>query len=173
MKGQDLIGLAQTGSGKTAAFGLPIIQGLISNQKPFSALILAPTRELILQISEHLRALGENIGVKVCSLLGGIDIGHQAIMLSKEPHIIVSTPGRIIDHLNNTAGFSLKNLRFLVFDEADELLGNNFEQEINLIMKEIPDQRTTFLFSATMTEKVEKLKKASLKNPVKIEVNRK
>ena len=174
LQGRDLIGLAETGSGKTAAFGIPIIQKLLLEEpRPFYACILAPTRELCLQINQHLEALGSAIGLKTCVLVGGLDTVSQAIALSKNPHIIIGTPGRIIDHLTHTKGFNLKHLKFLVFDEADRLLDFDFEKEIHQLLSVIPKARTTFLFSATMTSKVHKLQKASLIDPVKIEVNSK
>lgn len=173
LQGRDLIGLAETGSGKTAAFGIPIIQKLLSEPRPFYACILAPTRELCLQINHHLETLGADIQLKTCVLVGGLDMVSQAIALSKNPHIIVGTPGRVIDHLSNTKGFNLKNLKFLVFDEADRLLDLDFEKQIHQLLAVIPKQRTTFLFSATMTSKVNKLQKASLMDPVKIEINSK
>ena len=174
LKGQDLIGLAETGSGKTAAFGIPIIQKLLDEpHHSFFACILAPTRELCLQINQHLEIIGSGVGLKTCVLVGGLDMVSQAISLSKKPHIVIGTPGRVADHLVNTKGFKLSKLKFLVFDEADRLLELNFEKQINQILAEIPKERTTFLFSATMTSKVHKLQKASLDNPVKIEINTK
>lgn len=106
-------------------------------------------------------------------LVGGLDMVSQAIALAKKPHVIVGTPGRVADHMANTKGFHLKKLKFLVFDEADRLLSMDFEKQINLILTQIPRERNTFLFSATMTSKVQKLERASLQNPVKIEVNTK
>jgi ATP-dependent RNA helicase DDX47/RRP3 len=97
----------------------------------------------------------------------------QAVALAKNPHVVVGTPGRIADHLANTKGFHMKKLKFLVFDEADRLLSMDFEKQINLILSQLPKQRNTFLFSATMTKKVQKLQRASLHDPVKIEVNNK
>eukprot|EP00356_Strombidium_inclinatum_P010660 CAMPEP_0170481502 /NCGR_PEP_ID=MMETSP0208-20121228/1924_1 /TAXON_ID=197538 /ORGANISM="Strombidium inclinatum, Strain S3" /LENGTH=323 /DNA_ID=CAMNT_0010754219 /DNA_START=488 /DNA_END=1459 /DNA_ORIENTATION=- len=97
----------------------------------------------------------------------------QAIALSKKPHVIVGTPGRVADHLANTKGFHMKRLRYLIFDEADRLLSMDFEKQINIILTQIPKERNTYLFSATMTSKVQKLERASLKDPVKIEVNTK
>ncbi len=175
LQDRDIIGVAETGSGKTAAFAIPIIQKLLSDtrhDKSFYALIVAPTRELSLQISEHFKALGENIGLKVTTLIGGLDSFTQAINLSKKPHIVIGTPGQIVYHLTNTNSFSFKNkLKFLVFDEADRLLNQDFEKQIGQILQCIPEDRTTFLFSATLNAKVEKLKQASLKNPVKLQVN--
>lgn len=100
-------------------------------------------------------------------LVGGLDMVQQAVSLAKNPHVIVGTPGRIADHLANTKGFHMKKLKFLVFDEADRLLSMDFEKQINLILSQLPKQRNTFLFSATMTKKVAKLQRASLHDPLK------
>lgn len=170
LQGQDVIGLAQTGSGKTGAFALPILQALLNKPQALFALVLSPTRELAIQIAEQFEALGAGIGVKCAVLVGGIDMMAQAIALAKRPHVIVGTPGRVVDHLTNTKGFSLKSLQHLVLDEADRLLNMDFEQEIDQILKSIPKERRTQLFSATMTNKVAKLQRACLKNPVKVEV---
>jgi ATP-dependent RNA helicase DDX47/RRP3 len=97
----------------------------------------------------------------------------QAIALSKNPHIVIGTPGRLADHLANTKGFHLKKLKFLIFDEADRLLSMDFEKQITLILTQIPKNRNTYLFSATMTSKVQKLQRASLNDPVKVEVSNK
>ena len=173
LAGRDIIGLAETGSGKTGAFGLPILQALLASPQPYFGLVLAPTRELAFQIAEQLEALGSGIGVKVVVLVGGVDMAPQAIALAKKPHIICATPGRIVDHLENTRGFSLRSLRCLVLDEADRLLNMDFEREIDALLSAIPRARHTSLFSATMTSKVAKLQRASLTNPVKVEVSRK
>lgn len=106
-------------------------------------------------------------------LVGGLDMVSQAIALSKNPHIVIGTPGRMADHLANTKGFHLKKLKFLIFDEADRLLSMDFEKQITLILTQIPKNRNTYLFSATMTSKVQKLQRASLNDPVKIEVSSK
>jgi ATP-dependent RNA helicase DDX47/RRP3 len=173
LKGNDIIGLAETGSGKTGAFALPIIHTLLENPQRFYALILTPTRELAIQISEQFEALGASIGIKCAVIVGGMDMVAQALQLAKKPHIVIATPGRLVDHLTHTRGFSLKQLKYLVMDEADRILNMDFQVELDKILKSIPRERRTFLFSATMTKKVKKLERASLKNPVKIEVNSK
>lgn len=160
MKGKDLIGLAQTGSGKTGCFALPVLQALLDKPQALFALVLSPTRELAIQISEQFEALGAGIGVRCAVLVGGIDMMSQSIALAKRPHVCVGTPGRVVDHLANTKGFSLKSLKHLVLDEADRLLNMDFEQEIDQILKSIPKERQTQLFSATMTTKVAKLQRA-------------
>lgn len=228
------------------------LQQLLDTPQPFFALVLSPTRELAIQISEQFEALGVAIGLKSAVLVGGIDMmaqarpwtlifvcgrhfhflivglsifwemaevpeglqrsclrvlaqwaargctpgptnsaawldsagpgpglrtterppppAVQAIALAKRPHVIVGTPGRVVDHLTNTKGFSLKALKHLVLDEADRLLNMDFEQEIDAILKAIPKDRRTQLFSATMTSKVAKLQRACLRNPARVEV---
>ncbi|GAB64917.1 DEAD/DEAH box helicase [Plasmodium cynomolgi strain B] len=170
---RDIIGLSETGSGKTACFIIPILQELREKRQSFFALVISPTRELCIQIAQHFQALGSNLLVNICTIFGGVDIVTQSLNLAKRPNIIVSTPGRILDHLNNTKGFNLKNLKYLVFDEADKLLSLDFEASINKLLLILPEKRITFLFSATMTKSVAKLKKASLKNPIKVEVSNK
>ncbi|KAJ2758600.1 ribosomal RNA processing protein [Coemansia nantahalensis] len=173
LQNRDVIGLAQTGSGKTAAFAIPILQALWNNPSPLFACVMAPTRELAYQISETFEALGAGIGARCAVVIGGMDMISQQIALSKRPHIVVCTPGRLQDHLENTKGFSLRTLKYLVMDEADRLLDMDFGPKIDQILRVIPRERNTFLFSATMTTKVAKLQRASLTNPVKIEVSAK
>jgi len=173
LQGRDVIGLAETGSGKTGAFAIPILQALLHTPQHLFALILTPTRELAFQISEQFEALGATIGVKCCVVVGGIDMMTQALTLGKKPHIVIATPGRLVDHLENTKGFNLKKLKYLIMDEADRILNMDFEKEVDTICSVIPRERQTMLFSATMTKKVAKLQRASLKDPVKAEVNSK
>lgn len=173
LQGRDVIGLAETGSGKTGAFAIPILHALLDNPQRLFALILAPTRELAFQINEVFEALGAAISLRTVCVVGGIDMMTQAIALAKKPHVIVGTPGRLVDHLQNTKGFSLRTLKYFVLDEADRMLSMDFEEEINQILAVIPRERNTFLFSATMTSKVAKLQKASLTDPVKVEVSNK
>ena len=173
LEGRDVIGLAETGSGKTGAFAIPILHALLDNPQRIFALVLAPTRELAFQINEVFEALGAAISLRTVCVVGGIDMMTQAIALAKKPHIIVGTPGRVVDHLQNTKGFTLRTLKYFVLDEADRMLSMDFEEEINQILAVIPRERHTFLFSATMTSKVAKLQKASLTDPVKVEVSNK
>ncbi|KAL7305505.1 hypothetical protein TKK_0002242 [Trichogramma kaykai] len=173
IEGKDIIALAETGSGKTAAFALPILQALLAKRQTFFALILTPTRELADQIRQQFEALGTSIGVQCAVIIGGANLTQQALMLAKKPHIIIATPGRLIEHMENTKGFSLKSFKFLVLDEADRILNQNFEVELDKILKCKPKECTTFLFSATMTNQVRKLQRAALKNPVKVEVSNK
>lgn len=177
LKGRDIIGLAETGSGKTLAFLLPIIQQILDANVPQPkfgphGLILCPTRELCIQIREHIEALAKPLGVTSCVIIGNVSLLDQAVALvNRKPHIVIATPGRLLHHLENTKGFDIKGLRSLVLDEADKLLSMNFEDSLDKILSAAPKQRKTYLFSATMTNKVNKLQRASLKNPVKVEVS--
>ena len=173
LKGRDIVGLAETGSGKTGAFAIPVLQALLQNPQRLFCVVLAPTRELAFQINEVFEALGASISLHSVCIVGGIDMITQSIALAKKPHVIVATPGRLVDHLQNTKGFSLRSLKFLIMDEADRMLSLDFEEHINTILSLIPRERRTFLFSATMTSKVAKLQKASLVDPVKVEVSTK
>jgi len=173
LDGKDVIGLAETGSGKTGAFALPVLQQLLDNPQRLYCLVLTPTRELAFQISEQFEALGSSIGIKCAVVVGGIDMMSQSLALTKKPHIIIATPGRLVDHLENTKGFNLRSLKFLIMDEADRILNMDFEEEVDKILKIIPKERHTYLFSATMTKKVQKLQRASLQDPVKVEVSTK
>ena len=139
--GRDIIGLAETGSGKTAAFALPILQALMDKPQSFFSLVMAPTRELAYQISQAFEALGSLISVRVAVLVGGLDMVSQAIALGKKPHVVVATPGRLLDHLENTRGFSLRSLKYLVMDEADRLLDLDFGAIIDKILKVLPRER--------------------------------
>jgi len=173
LEGNDIIGLAETGSGKTGAFCLPVLQALLEKPQRLFALVLTPTRELAFQIDEQFKALGASIGIKTSVIVGGVDMVGQAIILAKKPHVIVATPGRLVDHLEKTKGFSLRSIKYLVLDEADRILNMDFEAELDKILKVIPRERNTFLFSATMTGKVKKLQRAALSKPVKCAVNSK
>lgn len=171
LQGRDLIGLAETGSGKTAAFALPILQALMDKPQSLFGLVLAPTRELAYQISQQFEALGSLISVRTAVIVGGMDMVPQAIALGKKPHIIVATPGRLLDHLENTKGFSLRSLKYLVMDEADRLLDLDFGPILDKILKVLPRERRTYLFSATMSSKVESLQRASLSNPLRVSIS--
>ncbi|KAJ5585173.1 ATP-dependent rRNA helicase rrp3 [Penicillium hispanicum] len=171
LQGRDIIGLAETGSGKTAAFAIPILQALMDKPQPFFGLVLAPTRELAYQISQSFEALGSTIGVRVSVIVGGMDMVPQSIALGKKPHIIVATPGRLLDHLENTRGFTLRSLKYLVMDEADRLLDMDFGPLLDKILKVLPRERNTFLFSATLSSKVESLQRASLSNPLRVSIS--
>merc|ERR1712000_464090 len=171
LQDRDIIGLAETGSGKTAAFALPILQALLDKPQPLFGLVLAPTRELATRIGQSFEALGSLISLRCAVIVGGLDMVPQSIALSKKPHVIVATPGRLVDHLEKTKGFSLRTLKYLVMDEADRLLDMDFGPSINKILKFVPRERRTYLFSATMSSKVESLQRASLRDPAKVSIS--
>lgn len=173
LQGRDIIGLAETGSGKTGAFALPIVQRLLDDPQRFYAVCLAPTRELCVQIGEQFEAIGNTIKLQTATVVGGLAMVDQAMALAKRPHVVVATPGRLVDHLENTKGFHLKTVKYLVMDEADRLLSMDFDEALDKILEVVPRERNTFLFSATMTSKVSKLQRASLRKPVKVEVSSK
>eukprot|EP00639_Heterosigma_akashiwo_P013347 CAMPEP_0206372978 /NCGR_PEP_ID=MMETSP0294-20121207/7435_1 /ASSEMBLY_ACC=CAM_ASM_000327 /TAXON_ID=39354 /ORGANISM="Heterosigma akashiwo, Strain CCMP2393" /LENGTH=345 /DNA_ID=CAMNT_0053820469 /DNA_START=38 /DNA_END=1072 /DNA_ORIENTATION=- len=173
LQGRDLIGLAETGSGKTGAFSIPVIQSLLKNPQRLYAIVLAPTRELAYQIQEVFEGLGAGVGLKVAVVVGGVDMMAQAVALARKPHVVVATPGRLVDHLENTKGFSLRTIKYLILDEADRMLSMDFEEELQKVLAAVPRERNTYLFSATMTSKVAKLQRASLTRPVKVEVSSK
>jgi len=177
LEGRDIIGLAETGSGKTGAFCIPLLQGLlehpIQSSGSTAALILTPTRELAFQIVQVVQGLGQAMGATAVCIVGGVDRTSQAIALARNPHVIIATPGRLLDHLKDTKGFHLRRVRYLVLDEADRMLSMDFEEELHQILDELPTSRQTMLFSATMTSQVQKLERASLSDPVRISVNSK
>ncbi|MFA5886909.1 MAG: DEAD/DEAH box helicase [Patescibacteria group bacterium] len=165
--GQDLIGVAQTGTGKTFAFGIPMLQRLGATKK--QGLIIAPTRELALQVEESLKKLGQALGLRTALLIGGEALDRQLFSLRKRPHIIVATPGRLIDHLKRRT-FKLDQINTLVLDEADMMLDLGFAPQIQEILKQAPPERQTMLFSATMPAAIVKIAANYMKLPVSIEV---
>eukprot|EP01053_Blabericola_migrator_P000428 Blabericola_migrator_1__427@NODE_1102_length_5429_cov_104_416076_g755_i0_p1_GENE_NODE_1102_length_5429_cov_104_416076_g755_i0NODE_1102_length_5429_cov_104_416076_g755_i0_p1_ORF_typecomplete_len524_score118_61DEAD/PF00270_29/9_4e50DEAD/PF00270_29/13Helicase_C/PF00271_31/3_6e03Helicase_C/PF00271_31/1_4e03Helicase_C/PF00271_31/4_9e28ERCC3_RAD25_C/PF16203_5/1_6e12ResIII/PF04851_15/6_2e11SNF2_N/PF00176_23/0_00012SecA_DEAD/PF07517_14/0_00031AAA_19/PF13245_6/0_00065Flavi_DEAD/PF07652_14/0_0011UTP25/PF0 len=174
MTGRDIIALAETGSGKTGAFVLPILHKMLTQgAHPMYALVMAPSRELATQIAAQFAAFGKGLLLKVLTLIGGMSEVEQAKSLARDPHVLVSTPGRLLYHLTNTRGFSLAALEFFVLDEADKLLIADFETELRAILKQCPSTRQTLLFSATMTTRITKLEKLSLQNPIKVGINEK
>jgi ATP-dependent RNA helicase RhlE len=165
--GKDLIGIAQTGTGKTLAFGLPMIQRLGQNKG--QGLVILPTRELALQVDEALKNIGKNLGLKTAVLIGGQSMGIQLRDLRRSPHIIVATPGRLIDHLEQgTIKLDLVNM--LVLDEADRMLDMGFAPQIKKILQTVPKDRQTMLFSATMPDSIVGIATSYMKLPVRVEV---
>lgn len=165
--GEDLIGVAQTGTGKTFAFGIPMIQRLSVTKG--QGLIIAPTRELALQVEESLRKLGQSLGVRTAILIGGESFDRQLFSLRRNPHIMVGTPGRIIDHLKRRT-VKLDQVNTLVLDEADMMLDMGFAPQIKEILGQAPRERQTMLFSATMPAAIVKIAATYMKLPVSIEV---
>ncbi|KAJ6509873.1 ATP-dependent rRNA helicase RRP3 [Mycena vitilis] len=162
LQGRDCIGNAKTGSGKTIAFALPILQKLSVDPYGIFALILTPTRELAFQISEQFAVLGGVLNVRTAVIVGGMDMMAQALELGNRPHIVVATPGRIVDHLRSSGGeWDLSRVKFLVLDEADRLLSPTFAPELSHLFGVLPKDRQTCLFTATLTPSIEDLAAAS------------
>ncbi|MCA0927398.1 DEAD/DEAH box helicase [Ruegeria profundi] len=175
LEGHDILGLAQTGTGKTLAFGLPLIDHLLAQPgkpapKAAKALILAPTRELVNQIAESLRNLTKKTRLRVATVVGGQSIGKQISFLSRGTDILVATPGRLIDLMERGA-VDLSSVRHLVLDEADQMLDMGFIHALRRIAPELGTPRQTMLFSATMPKQMEELSQAYLSNPQRVQVS--
>ena len=175
LKGRDLMGLAQTGTGKTAAFGLPLLHRILDITSPpgprhVRALILAPTRELVQQIYEHLFAFTKGTPCKLTMVVGGASINKQSERLSKGSDVLIATPGRLIDLLDR-GDVSLEKCGYLVLDEADHMLDMGFIHALRTIAKHIPQKRQTLLFSATMPKDIEEIAEAYLRDPVRVQVS--
>ena len=166
---KDIIGQAQTGTGKTAAFALPLIELLEENLEEVSALILAPTRELALQISEEINSLKGKKRLDVIPVYGGQSMDVQLRRLKKGVDIVVGTPGRIMDHLRRRT-LKLKNLKYMILDEADEMLNMGFIEDIEFILGHTPNEKRTLLFSATMPGPIRVLAKKYMKETVSLKV---
>lgn len=171
LAGRDLIGIAQTGTGKTAAFAIPMIQNIIDRPyKPgIKALILTPTRELAIQIEENLKAYGKNTKIRHLVIFGGVSQHHQVRKLKAGVDILVATPGRLLD-LVKQRHIDLSMIQIFTLDEADRMLDMGFIHDIKKVLKVIPKKRQTLFFSATMPTEIQKLTQTILKNPVKVEI---
>ena len=172
--GKDVVGGAVTGSGKTAAFIIPILERLLYRPKkiPTSRVaILMPTRELAVQCFNVAKKLASFTDVSFCQLVGGFSLREQESVLRQRPDVIIATPGRFIDHMRNSASFTVDTLEILVLDEADRMLEDGFADELNEILTTIPKSRQTMLFSATMTDRVDKLIRLGLNRPVRLMVD--
>ncbi|HPM38926.1 MAG TPA: DEAD/DEAH box helicase [Candidatus Pacearchaeota archaeon] len=167
LKGTDIVGIAQTGTGKTFAFGIPIIQKLLSSSG--QALVLVPTRELALQVNESIKKLADRLNITTIVLIGGENISRQFFELKRRPRLIIATPGRLIDHLKRKS-IKLDQIKTLVLDEADMMLDMGFLPQIEEILRSVPKERQTMLFSATMPVLIANLATKYLKLPIRIEV---
>ena len=171
LKGRDLIGLAQTGTGKTAAFTLPIVQRLLEGPRRTRALILTPTRELAMQVEESVARYARESGLQAVAVFGGVPLEPQEKKLRRGVDIVVATPGRLIDHIERQ-NVVFDDLEVLVLDEADRMLDMGFAPQINRIVRELPPYRQTLLFSATMPPEVEALARKYLRRPTVVQVGR-
>ena len=169
LSGKDFIGEAKTGTGKTLAFLIPLIQNINAKNNNTQLLIVAPTRELAIQITEEANKLNYNNELNILAAYGGKDIGSQLKKLKNNIHIIIATPGRLIDHIKR-GSINLKNLKSLVIDEADQMLLMGFKNEIDEIMKAVPKKRQTLCFSATMDSQVKKLAYRYMNAPVFVDI---
>ncbi len=169
VEGKDVIGIAQTGTGKTLAFGIPMIQRLA--QTKGRGLIILPTRELAIQVQESMDMLGHGIGLRTALLIGGASMGMQLQNLRKKPHILIVTPGRLIDHIEQRS-VNLSDVHVLVLDEADRMLDMGFAPQINRILKLVPKERQTMLFSATMPPEIVKIATSYMQLPIRVEIAR-
>ena len=168
LEGRDVIGLAQTGTGKTAAFGLPIIQK-VAGGADMGALILAPTRELAQQIAAELERLGKSSGLRTAVVVGGIPIAKDHKALAAWPNVLVATPGRLIDHIYSRS-IDLSGIRILTVDEADRMYDMGFMPQIRKIIEVLPKERQTLMFTATMPGEVETLVRRHMKNPERVQI---
>ena len=165
--GKDIIGIAQTGTGKTLAFGIPMVQRVL--QGAGHGLVILPTRELALQVDETIQNLGKGLGISTAVLIGGASMQVQRQMIRNKPQIVIATPGRLIDHLEQRT-ITLNTVGVLVLDEADRMLDMGFAPQINRILEMVPKERQTLLFSATMPHTIVSIATKHMKLPLRIEV---
>ncbi|MCA9766641.1 MAG: DEAD/DEAH box helicase [Carnobacterium sp.] len=169
LEGKDVIGQAQTGTGKTAAFGLPMLQKIDINNRAVQGLVIAPTRELAIQTQEELFRLSRDKKVRVQVVYGGADISRQIRALKDAPHIVVGTPGRLLDHIKRKT-LKLNHVETLVLDEGDEMLNMGFIDDIETIINEVPAEHQTLLFSATMPAPIKRIGVRYMKNPEHVSI---
>ncbi len=165
LRGKDIIGQAQTGSGKTCAFAIPAIEMLHKEENSVQVLVLCPTRELVIQSAEEFKSVAKyQEGIRILPIYGGQPIERQIIALKRRPQIIIGTPGRIMDHMRR-ATLKFENIRLLVLDEADEMLSMGFQEDLDIILQKTPNEKQTVLFSATMSKSILEITKQYQKNP--------
>ena len=167
LQGKDVVGIAQTGTGKTLAFGLPMLQRIASQKG--QGLVIVPTRELALQVDETLRKIGLSFGLRTVVLIGGASMFNQVNLSRRQPHIIIATPGRLVDHLKQKT-ITLKYITIAVLDEADRMFDIGFAPQIKQILAVVPKERQTMLFSATMPDAIAQIASHHMKIPLRIEV---
>ena len=171
--GKDMIGQAQTGTGKTAAFGIPLLQRVDPHNKKLQAVVLCPTRELAIQCADEIRKFAKFMhGIKILPIYGGQDISKQIRSLKGGTQVIIGTPGRVIDHINRHT-LKMQNVGMVVLDEADEMLNMGFREDIETILENLPDEHQTLLFSATMPKPIMEIAGNYLNKPEIIKVVKK
>lgn len=173
LEGRDMIGQAQTGTGKTAAFGIPLLQGIDPHNKKLQAVVLCPTRELAIQCANEMRKFAKfQHGIKVLPIYGGQDIAKQIRSIKSGTQVVIGTPGRVIDHIRRKT-MKMDNVKTIVLDEADEMLNMGFREDIETVLQTLPEVHQTLLFSATMPKPIMDIAKTYLKNPEIIKVVKK
>jgi len=172
LEGNDVIGQAQTGTGKTAAFGVPMIEKVDKKLRKIQGLVVAPTRELAIQVAEEINRIAKFKGIRALAVFGGQHMERQIRALKDGPQIVVATPGRLLDHINRRT-IRTDQIKVTVLDEADEMLNMGFIDDIREILKAIPDQRQTLLFSATMPKEIREIATTMMKDPKEIKVKAK
>jgi len=172
LKGEDVIGQAQTGTGKTAAFGIPMIEQIEKKQRKIQGLVVAPTRELAIQVSEEIHRIGKFKGIRSLPIYGGQQMQRQIRSLKEGPHIVVATPGRLLDHMRRKT-INISDVKTIVLDEADEMLNMGFIDDIREILKMIPHERQTLLFSATMPKEIRQIASTMMREPKEVKVKSK
>ena len=171
LEGEDLIGQAQTGTGKTAAFGIPIIQNLDEKNRHVQALVMSPTRELCIQVADEITKIGRTKRVRVLPVYGGQPIDRQIRSLRNGIQVVIGTPGRLLDHIRRQT-ISLDHVKFLVLDEADEMLDMGFVDDMEEIIKNVPTERQTMLFSATMPRPILSISKKYMRAPKLVAIHK-
>lgn len=169
MEGRDVVGRAQTGTGKTVAFAIPLVEKISRDNTGVKALVITPTRELAVQVAEELNKIGQFKGVRTLPIYGGQDIERQIRALAKGPQIVVGTPGRLMDHMRRRT-LRLDSISAVILDEADEMLNMGFIEDVENILREIPQERQTMLFSATISPQIRNLADKFLQDPVFISI---
>lgn len=172
LNGKDIIGQAQTGTGKTAAFGIPMIEQFETDVKHVQGLVVAPTRELAIQVAAEINRLGKFKRIRALAIYGGQEMGRQIRALKDRPQIVVATPGRLLDHLKRRT-IRLDEIKTVVLDEADEMLNMGFIDDIKEILRLVPEERQTLLFSATMPKEIREIATTLMKTPVEIKIKAK
>lgn len=172
MEGRDMVAQAPTGTGKTCAFGIPLVEGIDTGSRNVLALILCPTRELVVQTTDELMKLTKyKKSIRIVPIYGGQNIERQIMALKRKPQVIVATPGRLMDHMRRRT-IRLDHLQYMVLDEADEMLNMGFREDIDTILESVPEERQTVLFSATMSKEILAITKKYLNDPVKVQITR-